>query len=72
MVSGEYRFGDTRHTASSAARLSSLGWRAEKSLEEILSAYVDWVRGRGTAGADYYAGSSEEMRRRGILRTSRD
>ena len=71
VVSGEYRFGDTRHTASSAARLSSLGWRAEKSLEEILSAYVDWVRRSGTGGADYYAGSSEEMRRRGILRTSR-
>ena len=71
VVSGEYRFGDTRHTASSAARLSRLGWRAEKPLEEILSAYVDWVRGRRTGGADYYRGSSREMRRQGILRTSR-
>ena len=71
LVSGEYRFGDTRHTVSSFDSLARLGWRPETPLEDILSSYVDWVRANASGAQDFYSQSSEVMRSRGILRSSR-
>lgn len=71
MISGEYRFGDTRHTFSSWDSLAKLGWRPENGLETILTDYVDWVRAQGTAGIrDFYADSERRMKSMGIVRAS--
>ncbi|MBT3345111.1 MAG: NAD(P)-dependent oxidoreductase [Gemmatimonadetes bacterium] len=67
VVSGEYRFGDTRHTVSTAAALERLGWQAQIPLQIIYRDYVDWVR-RQPDLADFYARSQEKMRQAGVLR----
>ena len=66
-VTGEYRFGDTRHTTSTWEALGALGWRPEASLEQFLGRYVEWVRQQPDL-ADFYAATQERMRARGILR----
>lgn len=71
LISGEYRFGDTRHTFSAWDSLAELGWRPEYPLETILTDYVDWVRAQGTAGIrEFYADSERQMKSRGIVRTA--
>ncbi|MFH1566991.1 MAG: NAD-dependent epimerase/dehydratase family protein, partial [Gemmatimonadota bacterium] len=66
-VSGEYRFGDTRHTTSSWEAMGQLGWRPEVPLEGFLTAYVEWVRSQPGL-ADYYAATEKRMRAQGVLR----
>ena len=68
-LSGEYRFGDTRHTVSSPAALGALGWRAETSIETFAQAYIDWVR-RQPDLDDFYSASQQRMRAARILRPS--
>jgi dTDP-L-rhamnose 4-epimerase len=68
-ISGEYRFGDTRHTVSTGAALEQLGWESEHNLETIYSDYVEWVRQQPNLG-DFYAHSQQAMRQAGILRNS--
>jgi dTDP-L-rhamnose 4-epimerase len=66
-VSGEYRFGDTRHTVSSWEALGELGWRPERAMEEFLTEYVDWVRQQPNL-EDFYARSQQAMRSAGVIR----
>lgn len=66
-VSGEYRFGDTRHTVSSYEALGSLGWRPERAMETFLAEYVDWVRQQPNLD-DFYARSQKAMRSAGVIR----
>jgi dTDP-L-rhamnose 4-epimerase len=66
-VSGEYRFGDTRHTFSSSAALGRLGWRPEVGLESIISSYVEWARAQPGLAA-FYAESERRMRAAKVLR----
>jgi len=66
-ITGEYRFGDTRHTTSSWEALGRLDWQPEVSLEDLLSRYVEWVRAQPDL-ADFYARSQAQMRSAGILR----
>ena len=42
-VTGEYRFGDTRHILSDIAALSALGWRPRRSTAESVAAYATWL-----------------------------
>lgn len=70
-ITGEYRFGDTRHTTSSGEALGELGWRPEVSLEDLLSRYVEWVRQQPDL-ADFYAHSQAQMREAGILRRTHE
>lgn len=69
LLSGEYRFGDTRHTVSSWQALGELGWRPEVPLEQVVAEYVDWVRTQPDLG-DFYARSAARMREADILRQS--
>ena len=66
-VSGEYRFGDTRHTVSSWEAIGRLGWRPEAVLEDFLGDYVEWVRQQPNL-ADFYARSEKTMRSAGVIR----
>ena len=69
-ITGDYRFGDTRHTVSSWAALGELGWRPETPLEKTVSSYVEWVREQPDL-EDFYAETEKRMRAAGIIRTVR-
>jgi dTDP-L-rhamnose 4-epimerase len=42
-VTGEYRFGDTRHIVSDIARLRALGWEPRGTFEGSIDEYLAWA-----------------------------
>jgi dTDP-L-rhamnose 4-epimerase len=44
---GEYRRGDNRHSVSSIAKLSRLGWKPSRKLSTILQDFLEWVQSNG-------------------------
>ena len=67
LVSGEYRFGDTRHTVSSGESLQTLGWQPEVSLEQTIGEYIEWIKEQPNL-ADFYAAAQANMRAANVLR----
>ncbi len=45
VVTGEYRFGDTRHILSDIGALEALGWTPRRTLVESVAAYASWLEG---------------------------
>ena len=43
-ITGEYRFGDTRHIVSSVAKLHALGWEPAGTLEGNADEYLAWAQ----------------------------
>jgi dTDP-L-rhamnose 4-epimerase len=43
-ITGEYRFGDTRHIFSDTSALQSLGWQARNTPVESVAAYAEWLK----------------------------
>jgi len=43
-ISGEFRYGDTRHIVSDITKLKRLGWEPINSLEKSVNDYVSWLR----------------------------
>ncbi len=43
-VTGEYRFGDTRHILSDVSALGRLGWKPQRTPAESVKAYAEWLR----------------------------
>lgn len=43
-VTGEYRFGDTRHIVSDIARLEGLGWKPQRTTADSVAEYATWLR----------------------------
>jgi len=70
LVSGDYRFGDTRHTVSSRNALTELGWQPETPLETVVSDYVEWVRQQPNRN-DFYSETEKKMRAADIIRSVR-
>ena len=68
-ISGEYRFGDTRHTFSSWEALGALGWRPEISLQTTIAQYLDWVRQQPNL-RDFYADSEKKMKAVNVIRSA--
>lgn len=67
MVTGEYRFGDTRHILSDIGALRELGWEPKRTCAESVAAYADWLAGLdGLDGVLTEAG--ERMRALGVVR----
>jgi dTDP-L-rhamnose 4-epimerase len=44
-VTGEYRFGDTRHILSDTAALRALGWTPHRDASQSVAAYAAWLEG---------------------------
>ena len=42
-ITGEFRFGDTRHIISSIAKLRTLGWEPKNSVEKSVQDYYGWL-----------------------------
>jgi len=70
-VTGEYRFGDTRHILSDTSALRALGWQPRRTPAESVTAYADWLA--GLDGLDsILAEASARMRALGVVRRSRE
>jgi dTDP-L-rhamnose 4-epimerase len=66
-VTGEYRFGDTRHILSDISKLRKLGWEPRRTPEESVAAYSAWLE--GVDGLDGVLGEAyARMRALGVVR----
>ena len=45
VVTGEYRFGDTRHILSDICALRKLGWEPRNTPANSVAAYAEWLKG---------------------------
>lgn len=66
-VSGEYRFGDTRHITSDVSALGALGWEPKRGPAESVAEYADWLA--GMPGLDEVLSAADaKMRQLGVVR----
>jgi dTDP-L-rhamnose 4-epimerase len=67
VVTGEYRFGDTRHILSDVTALRALGWEPRRTPAESVAAYAAWLE--GVDGLDgVLAEADSRMRALGVVR----
>jgi dTDP-L-rhamnose 4-epimerase len=67
VVTGEYRFGDTRHILSDIGALRALGWEPRHTPVQSVAAYASWLEGMdGLDGV--LAGANARMRALGVVR----
>jgi dTDP-L-rhamnose 4-epimerase len=67
MVTGEYRFGDTRHILSDISALGTLGWKPQRTPADSVAAYAEWLAGMdGLEGI--LAEADARMRALGVVR----
>jgi dTDP-L-rhamnose 4-epimerase len=67
VVSGEYRFGDTRHILSDISALQGLGWDPKRTTADSVAAYAEWLDGMdGLDGV--LAAARERMLALGVVR----
>jgi dTDP-L-rhamnose 4-epimerase len=67
LVTGEYRFGDTRHILSDISALRALGWEPRHTPADSVAAYAAWLK--GTDGLDgVLAEANARMRALGVVR----
>jgi dTDP-L-rhamnose 4-epimerase len=64
-----FRPGEVRHMAADVSGLSSLGFRAETSLEDGLAEYVSWLSEQGPL-PEYFARAQKELEDAGIIRSA--
>jgi len=69
IISGHYRYGDTRHIFSDVGKIKSLGWQPERSLEESIEAYWGYIAAQENIGnaLEY---SEDNMKRLNVIRKS--
>jgi len=66
-ITGEYRFGDTRHILSDTSKLRKLGWEPRRTPVDSVRAYAGWLDGiGGIDGVLDHAHS--QMRALGVVR----
>lgn len=66
-VTGEYRFGDTRHVCSDIDALKQLGWLPNRTPADSVAEYAQWLDGMpGLAGV--LADADAKMRALGVVR----
>jgi len=69
MVTGEYRFGDTRHILSDISALRALGWEPQCTPADSVAAYAEWLKGMdGLDGV--LTEANARMRVLGVVRKS--
>ena len=67
VVTGEYRFGDTRHIRSDISALRTLGWQPRRTPADSVAAYAAWLKGMdGLDGV--LAEANARMRALGVVR----
>jgi len=66
-VTGEYRFGDTRHILSDISALQALGWSPRNTPVESVAAYAAWLEDIDDLGG-VLAEANARMRALGVVR----
>jgi dTDP-L-rhamnose 4-epimerase len=67
VVTGEYRFGDTRHILSDISAIGGLGWKPQRTPTESVAEYASWLDGMdGLDGV--LAEAHARMRALGVVR----
>ena len=66
-VSGEYRFGDTRHIHSDISALRDLGWEPKRIPADSVAEYAAWLEGMPGLD-DVLADADAKMRQLGVVR----
>ena len=67
VVTGEYRFGDTRHILSDISALRELSWEPRNTPADSVAAYAEWLKGMdGLDGV--LAEAHARMRALGVIR----
>jgi dTDP-L-rhamnose 4-epimerase len=70
VVTGEYRFGDTRHILSDISALRALGWEPRRKPADSVAAYAKWLEGmQGLDGV--LSKANTRMRALGVVRRAR-
>lgn len=67
LITGEYRFGDTRHIQSDISALRKLGWEPRRTPAESVAAYAAWLEGIGELDG-ILADAHAKMRALGVVR----
>ena len=67
VVTGEYRFGDTRHILSDISALRALGWEPKYSPADSVAAYAAWLNGIDDLDG-VLAQANARMRALGVIR----
>jgi dTDP-L-rhamnose 4-epimerase len=67
VVTGEYRFGDTRHILSDIGALRALGWEPRRTPVESVATYAAWLEGMDSLDG-VLAGANARMRALGVVR----
>jgi dTDP-L-rhamnose 4-epimerase len=69
-ISGEYRFGDTRHIVSDIDAIGSLGWVPKRTPVDSVAEYATWLEGMRGLDA-ILAEADAKMRAVGVIRRAR-
>jgi dTDP-L-rhamnose 4-epimerase len=67
VMTGEYRFGDTRHILSDISALRALGWEPQHTPAESVAAYAEWLKGMDSLDG-VLAEANVQMRALGVVR----
>jgi dTDP-L-rhamnose 4-epimerase len=68
-VTGEYRFGDTRHILSDIGAIQSLGWQPRRTPAQSVASYAAWLEHLGGLD-DVLIEANARMRSLGVIRSS--
>jgi dTDP-L-rhamnose 4-epimerase len=66
-ITGEYRFGDTRHICSEIDALEQLGWAPTRTPADSVAEYAEWLKGMPELDA-VLAEADAKMRVLGVVR----
>lgn len=70
IMTGHYRYGDTRHIFSDTTRLRSLGWQPTRSISESIGAYWEYINTAQDMG-EILQYAEENMKQLKVIRRSR-
>jgi dTDP-L-rhamnose 4-epimerase len=69
LVTGEYRFGDTRHILSDISALRKLGWEPRRTPADSVAAYAAWLEGMERPDG-VLSEANARMRALGVVRSA--
>lgn len=67
-ITGEFRYGDTRHILSDISALRDLGWEPQRTPADSVAEYAAWLAGLGQT-SDILVEAEAEMRMLGVIRS---
>jgi dTDP-L-rhamnose 4-epimerase len=69
LARGEFRPGEIRSLISDIARIRTIGYEPQTSIEQGIARYIDWIRTQGSNVEDYFAAAEAGLRAKGIVQS---